>query len=470
MRSAPKVLAIVPSLIASCQINVLKPLKVLASQDRIKFRWKLESRASLGDVHWADVVIFCRNTEPAYGHLLNEAVCTSKPIIYDLDDNFWDIPYDTDPEIARYHRLPPRLHQLEQYLQLSTFVRVYSPVLGTRVSEFSQNVKLLKAGFDFSLVAKRRSPAEDKVRIVYATSRIVDDQYHEFLEGMIHVLGKYDDRVSLTIWGCQPSELAGRRGVELMPLLPSYERFLSEFNYQAFDIGLAPLPNTLFHRSKNNTKFRDYGACRVAGVYSDVDVYSSCIQDGRTGILVQNTAESWANGISRLIDDKTLTDSIKRDAYDQVYKEYRQELVEEEWMVEINELLSGSVGYVASSPTRRVEEMRVRTDFPGLCAIRIPGESPDGEKVGQILLEILTPAGDVLRHASSSKRIDETDGDIVVSFEPIVNSDKQEFVFRFISMSEETDIEPGWLPPSGLIQMLYASRTDKSKSFAGTAS
>ncbi|MCC7527485.1 MAG: glycosyltransferase [Candidatus Melainabacteria bacterium] len=469
MRSAPNVLAIVPSLIASCQINVLKPLKVLASQGRIKFRWRLESRASLSDVHWADVVIFCRNTEPAYGHLLNEAVCTSKPIIYDLDDNFWDIPYDTDPEIARYHRLPPRLLQLEQYLQLSTFVRVYSPVLGDRVSEFSKNVKLLRAGFDFSLAAKRRPPANDKVRIVYATSRVVDDQYYEFLEGIIHVLDKYGDCVSLTIWGCQPSELAGRKGVELMPLLPSYERFLREFYRQGFDIGLAPLPSTLFHRSKNNTKFRDYGACRVAGIYSDVDVYSSCIQDGCTGVLVQNNPESWASGMSRLIEDRALTEKIKRDAYAQVYKEYRQELVEEEWMAQINELLSGNIGYAAASPTRKVEEMRVRSDFHGLCAIRMPGESPDGEKVGQVLLEILTPTGDVLRDASSCKRINEN-GEVLVSFEPIANSDKQEFVFRLISTSEETDVKAGWLPSSGLIQMLYVSSPDKVKPPAGVVS
>ncbi len=467
MRSAPNVLAIVPSLIASCQINVLKPLKVLASQGRIRFRWKLEARASLSDVHWADVVIFCRNTEPAYGHLLNEAVCTSKPIVYDLDDNFWDIPYDTDPEIARYHRLPPRLHQLEQYLSLSTLVRVYSPVLGERVSEFSQKVKLLKAGFDFSLVTRRRLRASEKVRIVYATSRVVDDQYYEFLEGMIQVLDKYQDQVSLTIWGCQPSELAGRRGVELMPLLPYYERFLREFYIQGFDIGLAPLPNTLFHRSKNNTKFRDYGACRVAGVYSDVDVYSSCIRDGQTGILVQNTPQSWAHGISRLIEDKALTERIKNDAYEQVYNEYRQELIEEEWMAEINEMLTGSIGYAAANPFRAVEEMRLRSDFPGLCGIRIPGQSPDGEKVGHILLEILTPTGDVLRHASSAKRIDEREGDIVVSFEPIANSEKQEFVFRLISTQETNAEEVGWLPPSGLIEMLYTSR---SKSLVGAAS
>ncbi len=459
MRSAPKILAIVPTLIASCHINVLKPMKKLALEGHIDFKWRLEAKADASDIHWADLIVFCRNTEPAYANLLNEAVCTSKPIVYDLDDNFWDIPYDTDPELARYHRLPPRLAQLERYLSLSTLVRVYSPVLATRVSEFSKNIRQLKSGFDFALVANPASVRQDKVRIVYATSRIVDDQYHEFLDGMLRVLDEYGDRISLTLWGCQPSELAGRQNVELLPLLPDYDGFLREFSARGFDIGLAPLPDTLFHRSKNNTKFRDYGACRVAGVYSNVDVYSSCIKDNSTGVLVENTADGWYEGIVRLINNRDLIATIKKNAYEEVYTQYRQELVEEEWLQQINELLGESIGYLAQSNARFVTEMRVRADFAGLHAIRIPRQSSDGHKVGRILLEVLTVDGDMLREASNARLDQLPDGDIQISFAPIINTKKREFVFRFISFRENPESEPGWVPPSGLIEMLYTSRT-----------
>ncbi len=421
------------------------------------FRWKLETKAELEDVDWADVVIFCRNTEPAYGHLLNAAICSGKPIIYDLDDNFWDIPYDTDPELARYHRLPPRLAQLEKYLAFSHLVRVYSPVLADRVGEFSRNIKLLKSGFDFSLVSKRTPKKIKTISIVYATSRIVDDQYHEFLSGIIRVLDVYPDKVTLTICGCKPRELAARRGVNLIPLFPDYDRFLMDFYAQGFDIGLAPLPDTIFHRSKNNTKFRDYGACRVAGVYSNIDVYSSCIEDGRTGILVDNTPENWFEGVSRLIENPELTASIKEQAYKHVYDNYRQELVEEEWLADIDSVfkpIASSNGDAALVETR---DVRVRSDFFGLYGIRVPGESPDGEKIAKLLLEVLTPDGYSLRDAASSVVTPVEGGDIEIRFNPIANSKRQEFVFRLISLPDETGSASGWMPPSGHMQMLYES-------------
>lgn len=459
MNASPRVLAIVPSLIASCQIGVLKPLRALAATGAIRFRWCLESKGSLNDVHWADVIIFCRNTEPAYAHLLNEALSTGKPIIYDLDDNFWDIPFETDPELARYHRLPPRIQQLERYLEQASLVRVYSPVLKDRVSRFNSRAKLLKAGFDFRLVSGKWRPSEkeDVTRIVYATSRIVDDQYHEFLEGMLRVLDRFDRRVELTVWGCQPRELAGRRGVRLLPLLPNYDKFLRAFDRERFDVGLAPLPDTLFHRSKTNTKFRDYGACFVAGVYSDVDVYSTCIEHGVTGILVKNDPDSWYDGISLLVENIELRDSLRKAAYDSVHRQYRQELVEQEWLAEIRELLGSSAGYAATSGINASKQVRIRADFPMLCGVRFPALSPDKEPVGKVLMEVSTPSGNLLREAAVTVCQRSDPHYVRFFFEPILNSKNQEFILRFIQAGDETVV--GWLPSAAYIQMLYSSPT-----------
>ncbi|HEY9713769.1 MAG TPA: hypothetical protein V6C72_09880, partial [Chroococcales cyanobacterium] len=145
--SRPNIVAIVPSTIASCQIGVIKPLSELDRKGKINFKWYLESRASLNAIHAADLLVFCRNTEPAYAHLLNEAVSTNKPIIFDLDDNFWDVPFDSDPELARYHRLPLRIQQLEKYIQHATLIRAYSPALAEKISTLNKNVRLLRAGF-----------------------------------------------------------------------------------------------------------------------------------------------------------------------------------------------------------------------------------------------------------------------------------------------------------------------------------
>jgi glycosyltransferase involved in cell wall biosynthesis len=461
LKTFPKIVAIVPSMIASCQIGVLKPLLSLAAKGRIRFDYCLEGKASLNAINSADLVVFCRNTEPAYSHLLNQAVATHKPIIFDLDDNFWDVPFESDPELARYHRLPLRIQQLEKYITHSSLIRVYSPVMKEIVAKLNPKVRLLKAGFDFGMLRKPSfKGSSDKLQIVYATSRIVDNQYLLFSESLKKVLDTYSDKVELTIWGCQSSELVGYRGVRFMPLIPDYEKFLRSFSSFGFDIGLAPLEDTPFHRSKTNTKFRDYGACNIAGVYSDTPVYSSCVENNRTGILVNNDTESWFAGISKLIDDAPLRRSIQKNAYDRVKEEYSQEVVEDEWLAEIEELLSSSTVYslTATSPLR-TSEILIRADFDGLKGVRFPASSPgDKEPVGKVFLEVRTSTGNLLREASTTTQMKEDLEDkIVFSFTPINNSKKEEFLLKFTSVPEEqsSSDEPFWLPNSGYIQMLY---------------
>ncbi|HEY9757568.1 MAG TPA: glycosyltransferase [Oculatellaceae cyanobacterium] len=460
----PKVLAIVPSYIASCQIGVIKPLSALASRRLLDLDVKLETKASVTAIHQADIVVFCRNTEPSYAYLLNEAVSTNKPIIYDLDDNFWDVPFETDPELARYHRLPLRIQQLEKYLTHATLVRVYSPVMRELVSRLNPAVKLLKAGFDFSLLPSQVQPRDSrgKIRVVYATSRTVDNQYKLFMRGMTEALCHFGDKVEFTIWGCSPGDLAGHKGIKILPLIGDYESFLHKFARSGFDVGLAPMEDTAFYRSKTNTKLRDYGACRVAGIYSDVEVYSSCVEDGKTGLLVPNTDEGWFNAIVKLVDQTDLRTTIQENAYKKVYEEYRQQVIEEEWLAQIQQILASDTSYsLANSPLRQVKEVLIRADQDHLNGIRFPAYSPGDEvPVPKLFLEILTPERNLLREAAATQRHrDDEQKEITFSFRPIRNSSHKEFLLRFISIPEshvEDEISQ-WLPSAGFIHMRYSA-------------
>jgi len=383
--------------------------------------------------------------------------------VFDLDDNFWDVPFDSDPELARYHRLPLRIQQLEKYLKHSTMVRVYSPALQDIVKRYNSNVKLLKAGFDFNLVRglppKRKR--DDLVKIVYATSRIVDNQYLLFADALRKIMQVHENRINMTVWGCQPAELVGVKGIKFMPLVPNYNEFLRAFSSHRFDIGLAPLEDTPFHRSKTNTKFRDYGASRVAGIYSDVSVYSSCVENEKTGLLVGNTAEAWFEGISRLITDPSLRDSIQAKAYETVFERYRQEVIEAEWMAEISELLIRSTSYsLSTSGSQAVKEVLIRSDAEGLSAVVFPSSSPgDDEPVPKIAIELFTPDGNLLREASAIQiNRDDLNHEIAASFAPIRNSRAQEFILRFIPLPEESfNPELSWIPTSAYMRMNYAA-------------
>ena len=91
-RRPPFILAILPQLIPSTLIGVVKPLLALHRERRISFDVALESWVSRRRLARADVVVFCRNTEPRYGAPLDAALAMGKPIIYELDDDFFAIP------------------------------------------------------------------------------------------------------------------------------------------------------------------------------------------------------------------------------------------------------------------------------------------------------------------------------------------------------------------------------------------
>lgn len=313
-RPRPVVLAILPQLIPSTLIGVVKPLGALHRDGCIIFDVALESWVSRRRLARADVVVFCRNTEPRYGAALEAALALGKPIIYELDDNFFAMPAGTPG--SQYHRDPGRLGQLERYIRGASLVRVYSDILWTRVSALNPRVHRVAGLVDWDLVPTSpppRSPA--RLRIVYATSRIADRLAAMFMADLRRVLDTFRGRVEAWFWGYHPAELAGRPDVHFVEFVQDYDAFFRRFAGSGFDIGVAPLPDDEFHGAKSDNKFREYAASRIAGVYSDVPVYRDCVEHGRTGLLVPAAPDAWYDAMTRLIEDGALRTGIQQEAW-----------------------------------------------------------------------------------------------------------------------------------------------------------
>src|SRR5215510_9420029 len=279
MGSRPHVLAVLPGFIPSTVLTVVKPLTALHRAGQVIADITLESWVSRRKVERADVIVFSRNTEPSFGQTLDFAAARGKPVIYDIDDNFFELPPYYQDELP--HRTPERLAQLERYLTGATLVRVYSEPMRERVRCLNPRVVQVDAAVDWALLPPARPRRDPRtVRIVYPTSRWrKDDLASLFLEDVRRLLTAYRGRVEVYFWGYHPPELRGHPAVHCLDFRPDYDRFFGAFARAGFDIGLAPLRDDVFHRSKSNNKFREYAACHVAGVYSDVDVYSACVED-----------------------------------------------------------------------------------------------------------------------------------------------------------------------------------------------
>lgn len=337
---APRVLAILPAFIPSTLISVVKPLVRLHRAGRIRARIVLEHFTRPRDLEWAEVAAFCRNSEPRFARHREALLAKGTPYVYDLDDNLFEIPADT-AEGRSWHE-DSRVAELTRYVQRASLVRVYSDELRCRLTALSPRVARVTPSLDWSLVpseAPRRDPS--RVRLVYVTSRLQDELARVFVPDLARLLDRYGARVEVTFWGGDRAPLV-RRGVRQLAHVPDYDAFFSRLGRSGFDVGLAPLVDDAFHRCKTNNKYREYGACRIAGVYSDVPVYSSCVQHERTGLLVSTREGAWLEAVSRLVEDPRLRARIQEDARADVRARYSQEDVEEEWAEQIEQLRSAN--------------------------------------------------------------------------------------------------------------------------------
>jgi hypothetical protein len=252
------------------------------------------------------------------------------------------------------------------------------------LDEYNNNVVLVSGPLDWSLMPGSMTPRDDRrIRLVYATSRL-EDSIGRMLTGPLRQVLDAHPEVELTIWGPRHEALASHPRVRSLPLVRDYDKFFERFARERFDIGLAPLPDDEFHRCKSNNKFREYAACGVAGVYSDMPVYNTSVADGETGLLVANTDAAWVSGIERLVRDHALRARIAENGRAYAEAHFHQRVTDREWMAQIAPLAERRADAPIGSPAQSSGATRGARPFATALgalnhAVRL------GAKVGPVL-------------------------------------------------------------------------------------
>jgi glycosyltransferase involved in cell wall biosynthesis len=118
--------------------------------------------------------------------------------------------------------------------------------------------------------------------------------------------------------------------LERIAMLPSTKVFLDypkALSEQRWDIGIAPLIDTPFTRSKSHIKWLEYSAFKIPCVASHVYPYFMDIQgkktiiDGVTGLLCR--PPEWEAKLERLILDASLRKRIGQQAYDFIKSDWQ---------------------------------------------------------------------------------------------------------------------------------------------------
>jgi len=86
------------------------------------------------------------------------------------------------------------------------------------------------------------------------------------------------------------------------------------------DIGLCPVIDNEFNRSKSAIKYLEYSVMKIPTIASNVPPYSPVIKDKNVGLLVND--DQWFQAMEQLVKDKELRLKLGKNAYDNVYENY----------------------------------------------------------------------------------------------------------------------------------------------------
>lgn len=251
-----------------------------------------------------------------------------RPYVYYLDDNFWELQGDSP--VARYYRRSDVRSTLRLAVSGAHTVIVNTPVLGDYLKRFNPAVHETPAFFDFSLIDGVAREQTSEIRIGFAGSPSREDDI-EILKPVVDAtLARWPNAVFEFVGVITRGLTPGPR-IRYFPHVNSYEEYLRFQVGRNWTIGLAPLQDYPANRAKTNNKFREYGACGIAGIYSHIPPYLGSVEDGVTGLLVGSEPVEWVSAINRLLMNEHLRRSIAQAAEAAVRRRHDVQVVARDW-------------------------------------------------------------------------------------------------------------------------------------------
>jgi O-antigen biosynthesis protein len=272
------------------------------------------------------------------------------PLVVDVDDNLFDVVGRADSYDYGAHQA-----SLERLVRAADLLTVSTAPLAEAMGERAARVAVVPNMLDeflwfggvdtvgaapasprprgtrsvrAAIATRTRRPGRRTCNLVYVGTRTHADDLALLRPVMEQLRQRRDLDVTLFVVGGEERGSLVRRWYQAVPM-PTTE---SHYTYpefvpwlrrrsRAWTIAVAPLQDASFNRHKSDLKYLEYAALGLPGIFSDVVPYRDSVRHEETGLLTENTTESWCAAILRLAFDPDLRERMAGAARSEVLRE-----------------------------------------------------------------------------------------------------------------------------------------------------
>lgn len=273
-------------------------------------------------VEWADVLILSKHNSAEALGLAQLANSLGVGIVYDIDDWIFGFPSYSGGRKAADRAF------VSEILELADVVTVANERLLHRVPRKFPSLApiLLPNGMWVERYASRVEQVPDLIRprVLFTNADFLKVQSaKDSILTALHVFFRAHPDFVLDFFGDPFPEMFSLPFLHFTNRIP-YQDYMRSIVAGGYLFAITPLGASEdaeaveFNACKNPFKYINYGTAGIAGIYSDAEIYTSCVVPGATGMLVPNDFESWRDAMEIMAGDARLREDIRRQSHEDV--------------------------------------------------------------------------------------------------------------------------------------------------------
>lgn len=290
--------------------RLVLPLITLAEDPEIEVSMSMKMPDSVRD-GGADIIVGQRIMKPPVVGLWKALAAQGRTLVAEHDDDLASIRDDNPALTSPASNWPDKdewrktwIPAMHEAMNVASMVTCTNEHLATELRQHSDNVVVLPNYIDAALLdvdQPVREPGQH-LKVGWGGSPTHDKDIRAAASGIAHGLNKMR-RPELVIIGHDYRKLFGYKRSSFRPWETDMGRYFGGLS--DLHIGLAPLSDDHFNRSKSYIKVLEYGALGIPCIASNVGPYKQFVQHGVTGFLADNESD-WTRYLRLLGSDENL--------------------------------------------------------------------------------------------------------------------------------------------------------------------